>query len=381
MNIAGIYLQYGIILSGIVVTSLLLWYEIDRNNPVLKKVCTGILKGNCNAILTSRQAKVFSWLSWSEVGFFYFAGALMVLLLADADVALPLLAWLNIIALPYTVFSIYYQWRVARQWCVLCLAVQALLVLGAVNVIVHNFGGRLPSFIFIIQAFLFYILPVVLWHVLKPYILRLQEAKNTKSEYQRIKFNNEIFEVLIKKQKQVDYPAEGMGIVLGNPHASYELIKVCSPYCSPCSKAHPKIDRLLEELPNLKVKIIFTTPNQPEHRAFKITNHLLAIAEQNKDEKIIKQALDDWYLPDNKNYEAFAEKYQMNNDESLKHRSTLDIMHKWCNEMDIHFTPSIFISPASTTGGKQGSRIYQLHDAYNIEDLQYFLLGYPLCEM
>lgn len=73
-SVTGIYLQYVIMLTGVVITSLLLLYEIDKTNPVLQKVCTGITKGNCNAILTSRQAKLFTWLSWSEVGFIYYAG-------------------------------------------------------------------------------------------------------------------------------------------------------------------------------------------------------------------------------------------------------------------------------------------------------------------
>lgn len=44
--ITGIYLQFLINILGLVVTTMLLWYEIDKNNPLLKKVCTGISKGN-----------------------------------------------------------------------------------------------------------------------------------------------------------------------------------------------------------------------------------------------------------------------------------------------------------------------------------------------
>ena len=76
-----VYFQYLILFAGVIVTSLLLWYEIDSNNPLLHKVCTGIVKGNCDAILSGKQSKLFSWLSWSEIGFFYFAGGLLTLLL------------------------------------------------------------------------------------------------------------------------------------------------------------------------------------------------------------------------------------------------------------------------------------------------------------
>lgn len=152
-----------------------------------------------------------------------------------------------------------------------------------------------------------------------------------------------------------------MGINLGNPNATNTLIKVCSPYCGPCAKAHPKIDKLLEEIPNLKVKIIFTTPNQPEQRAYKPVSHLLAIKEQSNSEGNIKLALDDWYLADKKDYEVFATKYPMNG-ELAQQGYKIELMEKWCKEMDIQFTPTLFING------------YQLPSAYNIEDLQYFLL-------
>lgn len=71
-NTTGIYMQYFILFAGVVVTSLLLWYEIDKNNPLLQKVCTGIVKGNCNAILTGKKAKVFEWLSWERNWFLLF---------------------------------------------------------------------------------------------------------------------------------------------------------------------------------------------------------------------------------------------------------------------------------------------------------------------
>jgi hypothetical protein len=361
INTLGIYIQYFVLLAGVIVTALLLWYEVDKNNPILQKVCTGIVKGNCNAILTGKQAKVFSWLSWSEVGFFYFAGSLLTLLFVPN--AVILLAWLNICALPYTVFSIYYQWKVAKQWCVLCLAVQALLLLGGINVIGSNF---LLSFIHFSSLQFFYILSLfsltpLIWFTIKPYVLKLQGAKNTKREYLRIKFNNEIFNTLLKKQKALTIPADGLGINLGNPAATNSIIKVCNPYCRPCAKAHPKIDALLEQIPNLKAQIIFNTTNNEQDRGSKPVKHLLAIAAGDNDEKMVKQSLDDWYLAEAKDYEVFAAKYPMNG-ELVKQADKIDAMEKWCNATDIAFTPTIFING------------YQLPDAYSIEDLQYFLL-------
>jgi len=365
LSSTGTYFQFLILLMGVLVTAMLIWYEIDKNNPLLQKVCTGIAKGNCSAILSGKQSKLFSWLSWSEVGFFYFTGSFLLLVFAGNPFAnyIGVIAWLNILALPYTVFSIYYQGFVAKQWCVLCLIVQAVLIFGGLNVIVSGFLFPLPYFSFTVAAKLglLYLLPVLSWFSLKPTILKLQKAKNTKREYLRIKFNTEIFDTLLKKQKKITVAADELGIKLGNPSAVNTLIKVCNPYCGPCAKAHPAIEKLLEENSNLKVQIIFTTANLPEGKAYKPVNHLLAIQEQSNDEQVIKHALDHWYLSDKKEYDVFAAKYPMNG-ELIKQGDKIEAMDNWCKSMNIQVTPTIYING------------YQLPDAYNIEDLQYFLL-------
>ena len=77
--------------------------------------------------------------------------------------------------------------------------------------------------------------------------------------------------------------------------------------------------------------------------------------------KLTKHALDDWYLSDKKDYDVFAAKYPMNGELS-KQEEKINLMDKWCKQMKIKATPTIFLNG------------YQLPDAYNIEDLQYFLL-------
>lgn len=127
-------------LTGCIITGLLLWFEIDKSNPVLKQFCTAGKNTNCSAVLSSKSSKLFNFISWSEIGFFYFAGSFIFLLsivnsqlsttslLSSVNSHLSTLAWLNLLALPYTIFSIFYQWRIAKHWCPLCLAVQVLLI-------------------------------------------------------------------------------------------------------------------------------------------------------------------------------------------------------------------------------------------------------------
>jgi protein-disulfide isomerase len=364
-QLIGIHIQYSILVAGVFVTSLLLWYEVDKFNPILNKVCTGISKGNCSLILSSRYGRIFSWLSWSEVGFFYFSGSLLILLFNNnINSSILLISWLNILALPYTIFSIYFQWQVAKQWCVLCLAVQALLILGGFNILAHSFIGTATdiSFPFVVQSTLIVLSLILLWYILKSYILQFQENKNVKKEHLRMKLNEDVFDSLLQSQKKLNVPVDGIGIDFGNPNASNTLIKVCNPYCGPCARAHAKIEELLAQTSNLKVKIIFTTSNLDSDISLRPTRHLMAIATLNRDnQSIIKQSLDDWYLADDKNYDLFAEKYPLNG--ALQEQGNkIEAMDDWCKEMGISFTPTLFFNG------------YQFPDAYNIHDLQYFLM-------
>jgi thiol-disulfide isomerase/thioredoxin len=268
------------------------------------------------------------------------------------------LSWLSLLVLPYTIFSVYYQSQIVKQWCILCLAVQLLLVLGAVHSLV--FYQLQPLSVIPLPFFALFFLPALAWFAIKPLLLKLQKAKTEKREHLRLKFNTEIFDTLLKKQKQITEPADGLGILLGNKNAAHELIKVCNPYCGPCSKAHPEIEKLLEQNENLKARIIFTATNDDNDRAAIPVKHLLAVA-SSKNEAAKKQALDDWYLANKKDYDVFAAKYPING-ELQQQDEKVDSMSKWCKTIGIQFTPTIFING------------YQLPDAYSIVDLKYFLL-------
>jgi len=355
---------------GIIVSVLLLWHEIDKSNPFLQQICSAGKKVNCDAILSSKASQVFSWLSWSEIGFFYFAGGLLALLFAGSQISsiLTILVYINILALPYTIFSIFYQWRVAKQWCMLCLTVQIILV---VEFLVAWLGGSIVTphinhdfLIQLIPSFLIplapaFLLPIAIWYAIKPQLLAAQQGKRDFKQLQRIKYNSEIFGALLQKQKHITIDAKGLGITLGNPQAKTHLIKVCNPYCAPCAKAHHIIDELMET-DQVSAQIIFISTNEEKDYRTPPVKHLLAIAARN-DEDLIKKALDDWYGAKEKNYEVFAGQYPVSEKELDAQTTKIDAMKKWCDDVEISFTPTIFINE------------HQLPDAYSVSDLKYFL--------
>jgi len=85
----------------------------------------------------------------------------------------------------------------------------------------------------------------------------------------------------------------------------------------------------------------------------------MAIASNGQTE-YTRQALDDWYIAEKKEYDAFAAKYPLNG-ELTKQGQHIKAMQVWAEEEKITHTPTIFING------------FELPAAYEVEDLKYVL--------
>ncbi|HET6724219.1 MAG TPA: vitamin K epoxide reductase family protein [Chitinophagaceae bacterium] len=354
-------------LTGCTISSLLLWFELDKSNPNLKQICTLGGKTNCTAVLDSKSSRLFNFISWSEVGFFYFVGSFLFLLIGADNISssIVLTSWLNVLALPYTFFSIFYQWRIVKQWCPLCLAVQGLLLLE----FVAGYFGYWSYYYYVpdlsagilLLFVLAFLIPVFFWIISKPLYLESENARRFRNDLGKMKYNREILDTLLQTQKAITTSTAGLGITLGNPDAKNTIIKVCNPFCGPCAKAHPVINELLEHNPDVKVQIIFSgIKDDAVNKINMVVKHLMAVYEKN-DPAYMKHALDDWYIRGKGKQEAFAELYPLNDAFDNKLEAKLNAMKMWCNETGIKFTPTYFVNG------------YQLPEVYKVEDLKQIL--------
>ena len=356
-----------ILFAGCIISSLLLFYEVDKSNPFIRQICSATGKSKCTAVLDSKGAKLFGWLSWSEIGFFYFTGSFLFLLITGTDVfGMLLLAMLNAAAVPYCFYSVFYQWKVVKQWCVLCLCIQALLILQfAISyflVWTHiNLTALVPSLHQALLFFTSFLLPVMFWTFSKHHFVQAKLGSRFNSELNRLKYDNTFFETLLQQQKQVAGNPFSIGIMLGNPNASNSIITACSPYCDPCARAHPIIEDLLNRNRDLCVCIIFNATNKDGDARNEPVKHLLALF-HNSETVFFLHALNDWYSSQGKDYPAFAKKYPFPGRLS-DYDAEVNRMNTWCEHNSIEFTPTIFING------------YQLPAMYTPNDLPVFLSG------
>ena len=262
----------------------------------------------------------------------------------------------------YVPFSVFYQAFVVKQWCLLCLGVQLVLMTGFLWSLNSYWWGHNKFSFSVNNAIYFtisFIMPATCWFLIKPSLLKYKDMEIATTSFKRLVFNPDTFKSLLQAQPAAADGWQNIGIGLGNLHAENTIIKVCNPYCRPCAKAHPLLEEIIVNRPNYSLKIIFTVSSDINDIKNNPTKHLLSIASRNNPSEI-HTALNDWYLTEEKNYDQFSKKYPLEKDISAANENLIK-MQEWCNASFISHTPTIFVN---------GHRI---PDNYSIDDLQYVL--------
>ncbi|TCD27795.1 peptidase C39 [Pedobacter psychrodurus] len=356
-NVNAVYLSLlALKLMGVIVSILLIMYSINANNPFIQNLCSLGKKNECNAILKSDAAKVTSWLSWSEVGMFYFVGSFICLLFNPSSIIL--LKWLNIACLPYTFYSISYQFK-RKNWCLLCCTVQALLWFeGFVFVLNYSWSWQLLSTNNILSTIFSFLFPIAIWSALKPLLMKSEQTESLKKQLKKFKYNSDLFSQLLTSQHRYTISDDITPINLGNREASTVITMVSNPFCGPCAKAHRTINEWLQNREDLQLRVIFSTGNNDRDERTKVARHIGALSSLN-DGKIMENALDDWYFNSKGKYDIWAKKYPISFNGEM---NVLTAKQKhWCEMAEITFTPTIFING------------YKLPEPYRLEDIEYLL--------
>lgn len=121
------------------------------------------------------------------------------------------------------------------------------------------------------------------------------------------------------------------------------------------------MDKLLEEVDDIAVQIIFNTPLNTKDKRYAPTKHLLAISKSSGNEQVLHNALDDWYKAPIKEYDVFAKKHATIFLENKVYDKEIKAMYDWCNDNKISATPTIFIDG------------FKLPKNYSIDELAYIL--------
>jgi len=346
---------------GLIVSTILLVQSIDANNDFVKKLCGTGERINCSSVLSSSSATLFGIISWSEIGFFYFAGTFLILYISgNGTGTMSILAWLNVLCIPYTFFSVIYQAFVIKQWCTLCLSIQLLLWVEFAYL--HHYLGQhfLPLNIqSLLAIFISFLSPITLWTFVKPHILNSQRLISMKSDLMNFKYNTKQFHNLLSEGPNYKLLSADNSIILGDSNAKNIITIVLSPYCPPCSKAYRSLTELLAQNDNIQARIILSTLNKgATSREAVMVKHLISLY-LNLNFNKFEEALNNWFAKDTKNYMVWARKYPVTDFVDISNFMLEQV--SWCKLVDAETTPTTFING------------YKLPYLYDLKEIKYLL--------
>jgi len=343
---------------GLATTMLLLGLEFGKGSASLHRWCSLSKKMSCAAVVHDRRARLSGGISWSELGFVYFAGSLIYGCLGEYyALSLAPLVLSGFLSVGYIAFSLLYQGLVIRKWCLFCLIVLVILLgewLAAMLTGQTENPGNNVKYLFARWTFMEYVLllfayiiPAVCWMLWKPYWLGAREAKVLRQELNRFKRNEVIFQSLLSQEKSVGDDPQHIGLTVGNAAAENSLLVVSSPFCAPCARTHQKVEHLLEVNPRWKARIIFSTVDE-DVLAAKLIGYFIGV-ESVGGEAALRRALHEWY--EDQVYKEVEKKDETDRE--------IAAMRYWCIREDIRYTPTVYVN----------GRL--LPELYDIEDLQY----------
>jgi len=340
-------------LAGLSISIILLLQMIDEDNSLIRGICGADKKKNCNAILSSDAANITEELSWSEVGFFYFAGSLVVLLLNPGDqVSRMFLLLINIVSLPYTCYSIYYQWRIARQWCVLCCLIQVVLWLEFFTFLTSYPLFRYPDFKEATRVIIGFSIPILAWIFFKPFLL----SSKLVSALNRLKYNEAVFIKFLHESEHYEQMAENDRLIIGNPNATTLITMIANPYCRHCARVYKSLNIWLPTRKDIQLQLIFATGNDKDK--IQIATDIMSIY-LSGNSKLTRQAVKAWFGQRHKWYRRWAQKYiAPENDYAL---TAVQRQSLWCKEANIYATPILLING------------FKLPSLYRVDDLKYLI--------
>jgi hypothetical protein len=343
---------------GTYISWLLVLKQMHIGSRYADKICSLFNHHDCNNILESPAAKLLGVLGWSEIGLGYFAFNILILLISPDLVSL--LAIINLFALPYTAWSVWYQKAKAKQWCVLCLIVQVLLWL---TFSVHLISGRIQILtvdLTVLAALSIFAGLILMINIL---VSKLSEARMTtrlKQEINSLKANEDVFRAFLTKQPHytlsgtLSNETEKGRIRFGNSGAKLNITILSNPYCNPCAGMHKRVEKLLKTTSHrICIEYILSSFSEELESTNK---YLIAVVLQKPD---WQEIFGIWFERGKSQRDDFFK--DMGLDMSLAEIEDVYQRHKQIKEeMKLQATPTILVNG------------YKLPENYKIEDLQYF---------
>lgn len=227
-------------------------YGLKKNDGLSAKFCINSDYFSCVEILSEHHIKVLGYYHLSEIGLAFFLGNILFILLYPiyAKVCIPIAI---ICAIPFTLWSFWYQGLYIKKICLSCLLIQSLvwiqfltfLYLGyyKTDYFFQNFSLKIQYLLLPLYYFVF----TILFH--KAIELRnlKEDSLTLQHQLSLLKSHKTVFYSLLEKERKIPLSSNITSLHFRKNHRLYkpEIIIVSNLFCEHCANMHERLQELL----------------------------------------------------------------------------------------------------------------------------------------
>jgi uncharacterized membrane protein/thiol-disulfide isomerase/thioredoxin len=372
------YLNAGILtssLAGLLVSYLLVAQDLGVKYKAVENFCSSSTGSGCDKILGSDKLVLFGGIKLSDVTAAYFIGQFALILAAftfsgsERFISLTL-AVMALAALPAILFSLYYQYFIAKTWCKLCLIVNAVLVFQVallvtkLPVLTDIKFSTFASSLLLAAGILLFMGALVL--LIMDKLKQSNELQVARVIGNRIKYNPVVFTQLLSMSQRAHEQRFEHELFIGNAHAPVVLTMVSNLFCSPCKKEFESVIQLLNNYPEkVKVRFVFVSSAAKEGEPQSAVQYLFNYWQneiEGQPEEGDKTALLLWDWFSLMNYQEFRSLRPLASTSNVKESELLSMAHSaWISNNEVVRTPTLYVNG------------HRLPENYFLHDLRYLI--------
>jgi len=358
--LASIY--YLLLLTGLIISCFLVREEMGLHNDSISKICNVTEKTSCKEVMSSNGAIVFKNVSLSDISLLYFSSLMLFFILNSFSSNSTIYSIIGIFSVPIILYSIFYQGFIVKKWCLLCLGIDAVLLLQII-VISFNFSLELnsTSVVSIFSGVVIILLFFYLGNEFKKRVLKINKDEEIELQYHKLKRNYFVFNTLLKNNQKIEEEQLDSlkTIIIGKIESPITLFLVLSASCGHCHTAYEKAMKLVRKNPNdIKIKLIFNINIENlENRTNLVYKQASNYYWSGEVQKAIT-LLNDWHI-ERMDLEKWKSKWESNQFDYST--SMIPNQYNWCLENNIQYTPAIILNG------------HVLPKEYQINELHYFI--------
>ena len=273
-------------LLGLTLTIMLVLHEFSIPFSLSEKICHLTPKTDCDSVLKSKAGKLIGPVGLADAGLIYFAATLTLLMARQFE----LLATLSILALAAPIYTVWAQVKLGK-WCPLCMSVQVVLLAEFVIL------ARLPNGISItpfeiILGLTTLSITATIWILYKLHYETKQRYKAQQKAFLALKRQPAVFTTLLSQKFVGDVQLPPNGFRFGEPNSPLSIAAFMSLQCPHCATEFAALKKLLDEIPQVEVKLAMAPPTSKEQQL--MLSYLVAQYNQ-QGTRTALSLLEQWY--------------------------------------------------------------------------------------